>query len=90
MENIKRNIFKTLDIIDKNNQVNVYEGESFPLSSFGVNTDDNAHGSNGFSGLIYDEVKGIIQNESAVDFLINHVKNLVKSQNFESIVDIQT
>lgn len=73
MENIKKNVFKTLDIINQNNQVNIYEGESKPLSSYGVNTDDNAHGSNGFSGLIYDEVKGIIQKETAVDFLINYV-----------------
>lgn len=75
MENIKKNVFKALDMIQMNGKVKVYEGESVPLSDYKVNTDDFAHGSNGFSGLLYDEVPGVIEKERAVDFLINHVNN---------------
>lgn len=75
MQNVKRNVFKTLDMINKNNTVKVYKGASDPLKSYGVTTDDNAHGANGFSGLIYDDVPGTIEDATAVDFLINHVNN---------------
>ena len=75
MDNIKKNIFKALDMINQNKKVKVYEGESSPLQDFKVNTDDFAHGSNGFSGLIYDPIPGIIEKENAVDFLIEHVNN---------------
>ena len=75
MTNVKKNVFKALDMIKQNGNVKVYEGESSPLSSYGVNTDDFAHGSNGFSGLIYEEIPGIIEKQNAVDFLIEHVNN---------------
>ena len=75
MENVRKNIFKALDMINQNGKVKVYEGESSPIKDYGFNTDDDAHGSNGFSGLIYDEVPGKIEEISAIDYLINHVNN---------------
>lgn len=73
MENIKRNVFKTLDMINNNNNIKIYEGEKEPIKDFGINTKDNAHGSNGFSGVNYPIVDGKIENIHAVDWMIDKV-----------------
>ena len=75
MDNVKKNVFKTLDMINMNNKVKVYEGESNPLYNYDVNTKDNAFGSNGFSDVLYDDVKGTIEKESAINFMIDKVNN---------------
>ncbi len=73
MENVKKNIFKTLEMIDKLKDIKVYEGEEYPIKDFKVNTKDNAHGNNGFSDVQYIEVKGQIEEVNAVDWMIKTI-----------------
>ena len=75
MENVKYNIFKTLDMINKNGEVKVYEGLSSNLKKFVKDDDDNAHGSNGFSDVKYDLVKGKIESLNSIDWMIDLVNN---------------
>lgn len=75
MANIKRNIFKCLDMVNMNNTIKIYEGESKPLKDFGLLTKDYAHGSNGLSDVKFDDVEGKIENKKAVDWLIETVNN---------------
>ena len=73
MENAKKNIFKTLEMIDKLGCIKVYEGEKSPIKDFNVNTKDNAHGNNGFSDVQYIEVEGQIEEINAVDWMIKTI-----------------
>lgn len=73
MENVKQNIFKTLEMINQNNQVKVYEGMSTNLKKYVKEDDDNAHGSNGFSDVKYDIVPGTIESTNAIDWMIDLV-----------------
>lgn len=75
MKNVEKNVFKTLDMINKLGLVKVYKGESLPIKDFKVNTKDNAHGSNGFSDVNYDTVNGKIEEKNAVDWMIELVNN---------------
>ncbi len=85
MENAKRNIFKTLDMINKLGCVKVYEGSKNPIKDFMINTKDNAHGNNGFSDVIYPKVNGQVEKTNAVDWMIKKVND---SPNKISIVAI--
>lgn len=73
MNNVKRNIFKTLDMINMSEKIKVYEGEQTSIYKHPVNPEDNAHGSNGFSDVIYEDVNGTIENISAIDWMIDTV-----------------
>lgn len=75
MENIRKNIFKTFDMINYNDKIKVYEGSNGPIKDYNVNTKDNAHGDNGFSGIAYKPVNGKIEEKSAIDWLIDSVNN---------------
>jgi len=76
--NVKRNIFKTLDMIDKLDEVKIYEGMSTNIKNFGKEDNDNAHGSNGFSDVVYETVEGKIESTNAIDWMIDLVKNSPK------------
>lgn len=73
MENVKKNIFKTLDMIGKNNTIKVYEGKTESLKDFNVVTDDFALGSNGFGDVLYEPVLGKFEKQNAIDWMIEHV-----------------
>lgn len=75
MQNVKQNIFKTLEMINKNGKVKVYEGLSSNLKKYVKEDDDNAHGSNGFSDVQYDLVEGKIESLNAIDWMIDLVNN---------------
>lgn len=75
MDNVRNNVFKTLDMIGYNNKIKIYEGESSSVFDYGVNTDDEAHGSNGFGDVSYDVIKGKIESQNAVDMLIEKVNS---------------
>lgn len=73
IENVRRNTFKTLDMIGKNNTVKVYEGKTESLKDFHVITDDFAHGNNGFSDVVYETIPGKIEKQNAIDWMIETV-----------------
>ena len=75
MQNVKQNIFKTLDMINKNGEVEVYEGLSENLKKYVKDDDDNAHGSNGFSDVKYELIPGKIEEKNAIDWMIELVNN---------------
>lgn len=69
------NAFKTLDMINHLNKIKVYKGENTPLKILTNDTDDLAHGNNGFSNVEYQKVKGCIEKINAVDWMINLVNS---------------
>lgn len=71
IENAKRNILKTLNIINKKKQYKVYCGDNLPIKNYDVNTNDFAHGDNGFGGVSFDDVEGSFEEKSASDYLID-------------------
>lgn len=75
MKNVERNIFKTLDICGKLGKIKVYKGLSEPLKVYAENTDDNAHGQNGFSDVKYETIEGNIESINSVDWMIKEVNS---------------
>lgn len=75
MGNCINNSIKTLDNINKINDVEIYKGSSLPLKDYKVNTNDNAHGDNGFSGVLFEKINKEISNISSIDWMIDKVNN---------------
>lgn len=75
MDNVKKNLFKTLDMIGHNNKIKIYEGESSPIKDFGKIRRDNAFGYNGLGDVSYKEASGKIENKDAISWMIEKVNN---------------
>lgn len=75
MKNVKRNVFKTLDMINMLGKFKVYEGEATGLDKESFDPNYSAHGSNGFSDTKYDDVGGNIEATNAIDWMIDLVNN---------------
>lgn len=75
LENATKNTFKALDMIGYVDKIKVYKGYDEPLKDYGLITKDNAFGENGFSGVMYEEIKKEAEEKNAVDYLIDEVNN---------------
>lgn len=73
LENATKNTFKALDLAQKLD-ILVYQGESKPFNSNLVDA-TNVHGSNGMGGIEYDEINKSIEEQNAIDYLIETVNN---------------
>lgn len=67
------NVFKTLDMINYLNKIKVYKGCNEPLKIIAHDTDDFAHGNNGFSNVEYKKIMGHAENVNAIDWMIKLV-----------------